>query len=396
MTERSGNSKWKGLLYGTAVLLTGALLLPSASITFALHGARWAYILILSAGISFCLTPVCMRVARRFNILDLPDGRKRHDQATPLLGGMAVFMASLASILLNGIYDPGVVAILSASLLLFAVGLMDDISEVPAVIKLLAQIVAVIIVVSHGVVLKVVPTHLGTAGLAFNLVLTFLWIIGITNALNFFDGMNGLAAGLGAIIAFFLSLVAYQTGQPLVGWLAIAVMGGCLGFLPYNFRARGKAAIFLGDAGSTFIGFILACLAVYGVWSDTNPVVALVSPLLIFWVLIFDMIYITVDRIATGKVATVRQWLEYVGRDHLHHRLAIVLGGNRRSVVFIFALNSCLGISAVVIRHAGILEAALLLLQAVLLVLLISVLEKSGRLRKKSTSGHPDPPLTKK
>jgi len=394
MTQNPGRTRWPGLLYGAVVVLTLAFLLPAVSSFFACQGLRWVYILVLSAAISFCLTPLCIRMARRFHIIDLPDERKKHDRATPLLGGVAVFTAFLISILVNGILNPGVTAILAAAMLLFLVGLADDIKAVPATIKLGAQVGAVAIVISQGVVLRAAPVQLGMAATLINLGLTFLWIIGITNALNFFDGMNGLAAGLGVIISFFLSVVAYQTGQPLVGWLSVAIMGGCLGFMPYNFRASGKAAIFLGDAGSTVIGFILASLAVYGVWSDTNPVVALVSPLLIFWVLIFDMFYITVDRIVTGKVSSVRQWLEYVGRDHLHHRLENLLGGNRKSVVFIFVLNGCLGISAVALRNADPLEAALLLIQAVLLVLMISALERSGRSLRKSSPPPPNQTLT--
>ncbi|MCK7503758.1 MAG: undecaprenyl/decaprenyl-phosphate alpha-N-acetylglucosaminyl 1-phosphate transferase [Desulfobacterales bacterium] len=137
------------------------------------------------------------------------------------------------------------------------------------------------------------PADWGIWGLIGNLLLTGLWIIGITNAMNFFDGMDGLAAGLGAIIAFFLGVVAFQTDQPFFGWISLAVLGGCLGFLPYNFRPSGSAVIFLGDAGSTVIGFVLACIAVYGDWAEGQPVVSLVSPVLIFWLLIFDMAHIT-------------------------------------------------------------------------------------------------------
>ena len=366
-------------LYFLVLITTGLLLLPPVFRAFSCCGIRWVYILAISTAIAFCLTPLCIRLALSFNVFDIPDERKKHDQATPLLGGVAVFFAFLAAILINGILNKAIGGILGAALLVFVVGLADDVKDVSAIAKLLAQIAAVTIVVSQGVVLRVVPAQLGLFSQLANIVLTFVWIVGITNAMNFFDGMNGLAAGLGAMIAFFLSVVAYQTGQPFVGWIGVAVMGSCLGFLPYNFRAKGKAFIFLGDAGSTFIGFILACIAVYGVWSVDNPVVALVSPVLIFWVLIFDMFYISIDRIAAGKVASIRQWLEYVGRDHLHHRLAAVLDSNVKSVVFIFVLNGCLGISAVVLRHAGLLEAALLLVQALLLVLMISVLERYGR-----------------
>jgi UDP-GlcNAc:undecaprenyl-phosphate GlcNAc-1-phosphate transferase len=239
------------------------------------------------------------------------------------------------------------------------------------------------IVLTGGIILKVIPDDLGMISWIINYVLTVFWIIGITNAMNFFDGMDGMAAGLGAIISFFLCIVAFQTHQPFLGWISVAMMGCCLGFLPYNLRMNHHAMIFLGDAGSTVIGFILACVAVYGEWSQTSPMVALASPLLIFWVLIFDMVHITVDRLLTGKVITFRQWVEYVGRDHLHHRIADVLGGRRRSVLFIYLLTFCLGFSAILLRNAESFDALLLILQAAIIVVLITILERSGRTNDK-------------
>ena len=155
-------------------------------------------------------------------------------------------------------------------------------------------------------------------------------------------------------------------------------MGACLGFLPYNLRLKTNASIFLGDAGSTVLGFLLACVAVYGKWSETAPMVALASPLLIFWVLIFDMVHITIDRIITGKVGSFREWIDYVGKDHLHHRLAKVLGGRKRSVLFIYLLTFCLGTSAVVLRYARPTDAILLIAQATVFVGLITILERRG------------------
>ena len=120
-------------------------------------------------------------------------------------------------------------------------------------------------------------------------------------------------------------------------------------------------------------------MAVYGDWAQGNPVVALVSPVLIFWILIFDMVHITIDRIMTGKVKNLRQWIEYVGKDHLHHRLANVLGGRKQSVLFIYLLGLCLGTSAVVLRNARPTDAILLIIQACIMVVLITVLERRGR-----------------
>jgi UDP-GlcNAc:undecaprenyl-phosphate GlcNAc-1-phosphate transferase len=294
------NINW--FLYISSAVLACILFLPQVRGFFSEIGWRWAHILGLSFTLSFCLNPAFALIAKRLNILDIPDARKLHKEATPLLGGAAVFIGFSVAILTNGIFSKQVFVILIASLILFGIGILDDFKEVSARLKLLAQLVCTFLVMSCGIVLRVLPVDLGLVATIGNSLLTVFWIIGITNAMNFFDGMDGLAAGLGALISFFLGVVAFQTAQPFLGWIAVAMLGGCLGFLPFNLRSKKNAAIFLGDAGSIVIGFILACVAVYGDWSESSPVVALVSPVLIFWILIFDMVHITIDRILTGKV----------------------------------------------------------------------------------------------
>ena len=367
-------------LYLGAVFLAGLLFAPQVRGYFLLVGLRWAHILCLSFALSFCLNPVFAGIARKLNILDIPDARKLHTEATPLLGGAAVFIGFGVALLMNGIFSTQVLIILLTSLILFGIGIIDDFKEISAGLKLAAQMLCTLLVMSCGIVLRVLPVDLGILATIGNVLLTVFWIIGITNAMNFFDGMDGLAAGLGALISFFLCVVAFQTGQPFLGWIAVAMLGACLGFLPFNFRPQKNAAIFLGDAGSVVIGFILACLAVYGDWAQSDPVVALVSPVLIFWILIFDMVHITIDRIVTGKVKNFKQWIDYVGKDHLHHRLANVLGGRKQSVLFIYLLGLCLGTSAVVLRNARPADALLLIIQACIMVVLITVLERRGRL----------------
>jgi len=366
-------------VYVPVCLLTFLLLTTPVQSIFADWGQRWLYIAATAFGLSFSLTPLAAFLARRLRILDRPDARKLHVQATPLLGGAAVFVGFIASLLANAILAPELIALLSAAMVLFVTGVFDDWREVPAGLKLLIQLVCAAMVMLAGIVLRVLPAEWGVWGLIGNLLLTGTWIIGITNAMNFFDGMDGLAAGLGAIIAFFLGMVAFQTDQPFLGWISLAVLGSCLGFLPYNFRPGGSAVIFLGDAGSTVIGFVLACIAVYGDWAEGRPVVSLVSPVLIFWLLIFDMAHITCDRILSGKVRSFREWIEYVGKDHLHHRLADVLGSRRKAVLFIYLMGLCLGLSALVLRDSGTDDAMLLILQAAILVVLITVLERRGR-----------------
>ena len=237
------------------LVMTCILLLPQVREYFFSAGWRWGHVLLLAFGISFSLNPLFSKIAYHLNMLDCPNQRKLHHEATPLLGGAAVFSGFLTALLINGIFSLELGAILIAALLLFVIGLWDDHTEISAGIKLLTQVLSATLVIAGGVVLRVIPNDFGAFAILANAFLTVVWIIGITNAMNFFDGMDGLAAGLGALIAFFLGVVAFQTDQPFIGWVAVAMMGSCIGFLPYNFRIRGSATIFLGDAGSTVIGF---------------------------------------------------------------------------------------------------------------------------------------------
>jgi UDP-GlcNAc:undecaprenyl-phosphate/decaprenyl-phosphate GlcNAc-1-phosphate transferase len=364
---------WASLIL---LALAAVLLVSPARVTWqSVYGARWAYILVVSGVISFGLTPVVIRTAHATGILDVPASRKVHSAPTPLLGGLAIYVAFTLAILANSILDRQVVAILLGATLLVVVGILDDIVELPAAIKLLAQLVAVAIVIGSGVVLSLFPRL--WLGNLIDAVLTIVWLLGITNAMNFFDGMDGLATGLSIITASFLGLFAFLTSQPFLGWFAAAVVGSCLGFLPFNFRPRGSAAIFLGDSGSTFLGFVLAALAVKGEWAESS-LVDIAAPLLIFWVFIYDMAHITVARIVTGKVRSFRDWIAYVGRDHLHHRLDALLGSKRKAVVLVFAFSICMGLAAIALVHARGFEAALLILQAVLIAAIFSVLEYAG------------------
>ncbi|HXZ43812.1 MAG TPA: MraY family glycosyltransferase [archaeon] len=356
--------------------LVGILLLPGVRTAWhTVYGARWAYILVISCLISFGLTPFLIRLARFLEVLDLPAMRKLHAEPTPLLGGLAIYTAFGVSLLANSILDNQVVAIMVGAGLLVVVGMLDDVWSVPAAGKLLAQIIAVAIVINSGVILTLFPQSV--VGIVANAVLTLIWLLGITNAMNFFDGMDGLATGLSIIVAGFLGFFAALTVQPFMGWLAVAVVGSCLGFLPFNLRPTRPAAIFLGDAGSTFLGFVLASLAIKGDWAENN-IIDIAAPVLIFWVFIFDMTHITVTRVATGKVRTFQQWIAYVGKDHLHHRLETLLGSRRKTVFLIFFLSISMGLAAMALSNARTLEAVLLILQAAIIVVIVTILEHAG------------------
>lgn len=362
-----------------AALGAVALAIPSVRELFQLEGLRWLYVFLFACLGTGAVTPWMAWVGHRWNLVDRPADRKIHLAPTPRLGGLAVYAGFVGSILLNSIVPDWMVAILAAGSLLLVVGVLDDIRELPASVKLFGQVLAAGIVIASGKVLTLFPS--GPLGDAANILLTLLWIVGITNAFNFFDGMDGLATGLMVLMAGFMGVVAFETHQAELGWLTVAMIGAGLGFLPYNYRGAKPAVIFLGDGGSTFIGFTLACLAVKGNWADSSPIVSFSNPLLIFGVLIYDMIHITVERIVTGKVRSVKEWLDYVGKDHLHHRLERALGSRRASIAMIFLFTICLGLAALALRHAGTIEAIMLLIQAGLIAAMITVLEITGRRR---------------
>lgn len=348
---------------------------PAGGTWFYLHHIRWVYLLIFSFSLSSLLTFAVRFLSWKWKILDYPDDRKVHPEPVPVMGGTAVFIAFLAVAVRNLRFSSELVAILVAGFVIFIVGLIDDIRGLPAKSRLLAQILAALILIKGGIVISVVP-HIPLE-YTIEVLLTIFWVVGITNAVNFLDGIDGLVGGMAAINSFCFLVIAVLTGQMYLGFLTSILIGVCLGFLPYNFK---PASIFLGDSGSTFLGFTLAGLAVMGTWTMSGrPIVAVCIPVLILGVVIFDMIYITVSRFRNKTVKTIKEWLEYVGRDHFHHRL-LNLGLNEvQTVCLLFAVNLCLGIGAVVLRDAGSLEAVLLLLQAFIIFCVVVALMLAGR-----------------
>lgn len=363
-------------LYGVAFFLLLFVMMPQVRGWLKLNDFRWVYIPTVSMLVTFLMTPLVRTIANRIGALDIPNARKTHQKPTALLGGLAVFIGFGFSVGVNNLYSAEMKGIGIAALLILLIGLVDDIWKVPARIKLLGQVVACTIVVYSGVRLSFLPA--GWLGDSIEVVLTFVGIIGIANALNFLDGMDGLASGLGAISSFFIGLVALQTNQPFLMFLSLGLMGGCIGFLPYNFRPNRPASIFLGDAGSTFIGFTLACLAVLGEWDTQDPIKAFLMPLLILGVTFFDMSYTTLLRFGSGRVRNIREWLEYVGRDHIHHKLNDLGLSRHQTVFFIFLLSISLGISSIVMKNGRTVDAFLLLIQGFNMFFMLAILMQKG------------------
>jgi UDP-GlcNAc:undecaprenyl-phosphate GlcNAc-1-phosphate transferase len=305
---------------------------------------------------SLILVPLARKLAFKFNVLDHPKARKIHSQPMPKLGGLAIYLAFIIGVLSSCDYNTQLKGILIGSSLVMLVGLIDDVTHVRASIKLVFQIIASFIVVAHGVVIKVFP------GYAFNVIVTVIGLIGITNALNFLDNMDGLAAGIAAICSFGIFAIAYRSGQRWLVFLAVSLFGSSLGFLRYNFK---PAKIFMGDSGSTFLGFTLAAMSIMASWSEYK-LIAVTIPVLMLGVMIFDTTMITVLRIAEGKVRNFRQWLEHADKDHFSHRLVDMGLSQRETVMFIYICNLILMSVAVYMPRDGIRTAFLALIIYVL------------------------------
>ncbi|MFQ5743803.1 MAG: glycosyltransferase family 4 protein [Acidobacteriota bacterium] len=375
-----GRARLSTILRIVLLLVLLALLLPDIRSRFFSAGNRWLYVLALSFSLSGLATPLMRWLAQRVGAVDEPDGRwgrKIHDRPTALLGGVAIWLAVVGALFANDVWPAGLAAVLATASLLLLFSAVDDVRPIGSWTKLTVFVVSAALAVAAGARATIFPAS--TLGTTLNALLSFVWIIGIFNALNFLDGMDGLATGLSIVIATFTGLVAFETGQAALGWASAAIVGACLGFLPFNFRPRGRATIFLGDAGSNFLGFMLGSIALLGYWADANPLVAISNPLLVFSVLIYDMTYISAARIASGKVRSFFEWINYVGQDHLHHRLLAVLGSRPKAVIAILLMNGCLGLAALALRAAASGTALLLLLQAFLILVLITMLERRGK-----------------
>jgi len=355
-----------------------ALMLPPVRRAIASSGLGWAYLVALAFALALVGVPLVRAFARAWGVLDTPAARKVHAVATPLLGGAAVYAAFAAAVLFNFNFSVQLKGVALGATIIVGVGVLDDLFDVAARFKLAGQIVAVAVAMAYGVVLDTIPAA-WPGSQAANVLLTLLWFVTVTNALQFLDGMDGLAAGLGAVAALFFSLAALQTNQPYLMFLAAPLVGACLGFLPYNFRFGRPATIFLGDAGASFIGFTLAGLAVMGEWADNDPLIALFTPTLILGVPLFDIAFVGVARVVTGKVASLHEWLAYTGKDHIHHRFAALGLTRPQSVLLIYFISATLGLSAMLLENATTREAALVLLQAACVLAIVAILESVGR-----------------
>ncbi|HUT03145.1 MAG TPA: MraY family glycosyltransferase [bacterium] len=334
-----------------------------------------AGILVLGILLSLILTPVCRWMALRFGVLDHPGTRKVHKESKPLLGGLAILLSFdivLFVLWLFGYVEPGhslqVLSIAAGGLVIMTVGLIDDIRPIKARVKLLMQIavsvVAAVIIIWGDIRLSIYVLDANDV-LAF--VVTVVWVVGITNSFNLLDNMDGLSAGVSVIAAISFAVIGVMQRELTVSILSLAIGGSCLGFLRYNLH---PSRIFMGDAGSMFVGFTLASVAVLGVYTRITdvPRLAVMTPVLVLAVPIFD----------TASVVWIR-WRGhrpiFVGdKNHFSHRLVSFGMSQSKSVFFIYLVAGLMGLMGILVSTLKIEQAVFLFLYAAATFVIIGIL----------------------
>ena len=303
--------------------------------------------LLLTSFLAFLLslygTPLAARAALKFGIVDAPDGSlKRHREPVPYLGGLAIYLSFLLSLALVFQFDRRILGILLAGSIVLILGLIDDLGVLSPKEKLFGQMVACFVLIKSGIVIEIAALP-GPV----NLILTYLWVIGVINAINIIDIMDGLSSGVALIAAFFLGVVAQWNGEPMFAMLAAALIGSLLGFLRYNFH---PAQIYLGDTGSMFVGLLLAALSITGRYASPNRI-AWFAPVLILGIPLFDLFFVSVVRWWKGR-SILRG-----SPDHFALRLSSIGWSPRRVVLLACLAGFGLGAVALINLHVGLRES---------------------------------------
>lgn len=317
-----------------------------------------------AAVISFILTPLVKRMALRFGFVDIPkDERRMHRKPIPTVGGLAIFVAFVLVALLLGNFSRQLAGMLLGSLIIVITGMIDDKYDLNAKLKFLIQIIAAAIPVSQGCVIQYISNPFvssGTSYISFGVMsvpITIVWIVALTNAVNFIDGLDGLSVGICSISALTMAVIALFYGQRAEALLLAALLGACLGFLPYNFN---PAEIFMGDTGATFLGFVLACMSVTGLFK-VYAVISFAVPFLILGVPLFDICFACIRRL-WHHVSPM-----HADRSHIHHRLIDSGFNQRQSVLILYLTSSLLGLLAVVFSTSSASKSLLILIASALI-----------------------------
>jgi len=286
--------------------------------------------------IAFLVTPLARRLAIKVGALDVPKcERKIHKSPMPYFGGIAIYVAIMACMFVFLPHNEINISIMIGATILVLVGIIDDMYDMPAKIKLAFQIIAAIIAVSGGVRIYFITNPFHVTGYSFldtlSIPITIIWIVGVTNTINLIDGLDGLAAGVSGIAAFSLLLTAFTKGYDFIIIQCAIVAGAALGFLPHNFN---PARIFMGDTGSMLLGYMLSIVAVLG------AIFAIGIPIL-------DTFFAIVRRLINKKP------IMEPDKEHLHHQLMKKGLNQKQTVLVLYAISIFLGLTAVFISNAN-------------------------------------------
>lgn len=332
---------------------------------------------IVSFAFTFATTPLVRRFAFKIGAIDIPkDNRRMHKKPTPRIGGLAIIFGFTVATLCFAQPSRQLYGTLAGAAIIAVMGVIDDCKNLPAKLKFVIQIIAALVVVFAGDIKIDVftnPNFLSDNPYWvlpewLSVTLTVIWIVFITNAVNFIDGLDGLAAGVSAIMSISLVFISIRVGEYPIAILGIALMGSCFGFLPFNFN---PAKIFMGDTGSTFLGFMLATLSIQGVFKS-YAVISFAVPLLILGLPLFDALFAMIRRILRGQSPMTAD------RGHLHHRLVDMGFSQKQTVFILYAISGVLGITAVLLAESGVLRALLLVICVLILLLIGSMLGKNS------------------
>ena len=318
--------------------------------------------------VSFLTTPVVKTFAYKVGAIDVPkDARRMHKVPIPRLGGLAIFIGFMVSILLFAKITPEMKSILLGAVIIVVLGVVDDIMALPAMLKFVVQIVAASIPATHGVqILAFSNPNIFSDNLYWvlgwlSIPFTVIWIVAITNAVNLIDGLDGLANGVSAISATTMLVIALVGGQSQVAIVLAALVGACIGFMPYNMN---PAKMFMGDTGATFLGYILATMSIQGLFKY-YAVISFVVPFLILGLPIFDTTFAFIRRIAHGQSPM------HADRSHIHHRLIDMGLNQKQAVATLYVISAILGLSAVVLTTGGE-QKAMVLFAALCIVAVVA------------------------
>jgi len=294
---------------------------------------------------AYFLTPKVIELAIKAGALDAPDARKVHTRPIPRMGGLAIYAGFVLAVLASMHVNHEIMGLLLGGTVILIVGIIDDLKQLSAKVKLLGQIAAAVVLVLFDIRIEWITNPFGDMIYVDFLAipLTVLWVVGLTNTVNLIDGLDGLAAGVSTIAAVTILLVALQSDFWTVAILTAALAGSALGFLQHNFN---PAKIFMGDTGSMFLGYMLAAISVIGAVKSAATI-ALIVPIVALGLPIMDTAFAIIRRYMSGKP------IFKPDKGHLHHRLLEMGFTQRQAVLLMYVISGCLGLSAIALTEVN-------------------------------------------